>query len=74
MNKTIVKNEIIKENINEEIYVKFDEKIEKTNVGISEKLNYMQNSNMNINIINNKRKLYKSISKKYEKLKYFFLR
>ena len=54
MNKTIVKNEIIKENINEEIYVKFDEKIEKTNIDISEKLNYMQNSNMNINIINNK--------------------
>ena len=54
MNKTIVKNEIIKENINEEIYVKFDEKIEKTNIDISEKLNYMQTSNMNINIINNK--------------------
>ena len=54
MNKTIVKNEIIKENINEEIYVKFDGKIEKTNIDISGKLNYMQNSNMNINIINNK--------------------
>ena len=39
MNKTIVKNEIIKENINEEIYVKFDEKIEKTNIDISGKLN-----------------------------------